>query len=63
MKPTTSQAKSTVQCLDHPFYWWRKGYWANKCQQRLGISRGESCDQGNRVTGDSMRARITIIKQ
>jgi len=26
MNPITSQAKSTVQCLDHPFYWWGKGY-------------------------------------
>jgi len=56
MNPTTSQAKSTVQCLDHPFYWWGKGYWANK-----RVSRGESCEQGNRR--QHARKDYTIIKK
>lgn len=50
-----SQAKSTVQCLDHPFHWWGKGYWANKSVSRDSISVGEKAV--TKVTG----ARIKLL--
>jgi hypothetical protein len=47
--------KSTVQCLDHPFHWWGKGYWANKSVSRDSISVGEKAV--TKVTG----ARIKLL--